>query len=154
MPTRWSSSSPARCGHDPPPRLTRAKGRAKPVAVRQSFAHRIRVEAHTVWLAARDPRTPLLAKLVGLLVAAYALSPVDLIPDFIPVLGLLDDAILVPAGVWLFARLVPPALLAQHRATAQAAAARPVSRWGVVIIVAIWALAAFIAYEFIMLGYD
>jgi uncharacterized membrane protein YkvA (DUF1232 family) len=120
----------------------------------QSLAHRIRVESHTVWLAARDPRTPLFAKLVGLLIAAYALSPIDLIPDFIPVLGLLDDAILIPAGVWLFARLVPPALMAEHRATAEAAAARPVSRWGIAIVIAIWALIALIAYEFVMLGYD
>ena len=56
-----------------------------------SLAHRIRTEAHAVWLAVRDPRTPLLAKLFGVLVAAYALSPIDLIPDFIPVIGLLDD---------------------------------------------------------------
>lgn len=120
----------------------------------QSLAHRIRVESHAAWLAARDPRTPLPAKLVGLLIAAYALSPIDLIPDFIPVLGLLDDAILIPAGVWLFARLVPPALLAEHRAAAEAASARPVSRWGVAIVFAIWAAIAFVAYEFIMLGYD
>jgi uncharacterized membrane protein YkvA (DUF1232 family) len=120
----------------------------------QSLAQRIRIESHTVWLAARDPRTPVFAKLVGLLVAAYALSPIDLIPDFIPVLGLLDDAILIPAGVWLFARLVPPALMAEHRATAEAAAARPVSKWGIAIVIAIWALIALIAYEFVMLGYD
>ncbi|WP_423601783.1 YkvA family protein [Sphingomonas sp. MS122] len=120
----------------------------------QSFAHRIRVESHTVWLAARDPRTPLFAKLVGLLIAAYALSPIDLIPDFIPILGLLDDAVLIPAGVWLFARLVPPALLAEHRATAEAAAARPVSKWGIALVIAIWALIAFLAFEFVMLSYD
>lgn len=107
-----------------------------------------------MWLAVRDPRTPFFAKLVGVLVAAYALSPIDLIPDFMPVLGLLDDVVLIPAGVWLFARLVPPALLAEHRATAEAAAARPVSKWGVAIILAIWALIAFIAYEFVMLAYD
>jgi uncharacterized membrane protein YkvA (DUF1232 family) len=120
----------------------------------QSLVHRIRVESHAVWLAARDPRTPLFAKLVGLLVAAYALSPIDLIPDFIPVLGLLDDAVLIPAGVWLFSRLVPSALMAEHRATAEAAATRPVSKWGVAIVIAIWALIAFVAYEFVMLGYD
>lgn len=120
----------------------------------KSLAHRIRVESHTVWLAARDPRTPFFAKLVGLLIAAYALSPIDLIPDFIPVLGLLDDAILIPAGVWLFARLVPPELMAEHRATAETAAARPVSKWGVIIVLAVWALIALIAYEFVMLGYD
>lgn len=120
----------------------------------KSLAHRIRVESHTVWLAARDPRTPFFAKLVGLLIAAYALSPIDLIPDFIPVLGLLDDAVLIPAGVWLFSRLVPPALMAEHRATAEAAATRPVSKWGVVIVLAIWALIVLITYEFVMLGYD
>jgi len=56
--------------------------------------------------------------------------------------------------VWMFARLVPPALLAEHRATAEAAAARPVSKWGVAIVIAIWALTAFLTYEFVMLGYD
>ncbi|MBX3592993.1 MAG: DUF1232 domain-containing protein [Sphingomonas sp.] len=120
----------------------------------KSFTHRIRVEAHAIWLAARDPRTPLPAKLVGLLVAAYALSPIDLIPDFIPVLGLVDDAILIPAGVWLFERLVPRELLAEHRATAEAAASRPVSKWGVAIVIALWALIALLAYEFLTLGYD
>jgi len=124
------------------------------VAMEKSLGHRIRVEAHTVWLAVRDPRTPLLAKLVGLLVAAYAFSPIDLIPDFIPILGLLDDVLLIPAGVWLFARMVPPELMAEHRATAEAAATRPVSRWGIAIVLAIWALAALLVYEFLMLGYD
>ena len=120
----------------------------------KAWARNTKRDIIALWLAARDPRVAWYAKALAAAVAAYALSPVDLIPDFIPVLGLLDDAILVPAGVWLFARLVPPALLAEHRATAQAAAALPVSRWGVVIIFAIWALAAFMAYEFVMLGYD
>ncbi len=120
----------------------------------KSFAHRIRIEAHAVWLAVRDPRTPALARFVGLLVAAYALSPIDLIPDFIPVLGLVDDAILIPAGVWLFERLVPTQLLAEHRATAEAASIRPVSRWGIAIVIGLWALIALAAYEFLVLGYD
>lgn len=120
----------------------------------KSLAHRLRAETHAIWLAARDPRTPGLAKVVGLLVAAYALSPIDLIPDFIPVLGLLDDAVLIPAGVWLFAKLVPAELLAEHRATAEAAAERPVSKWGIAVIVATWALIALLAHEFIMLGVD
>lgn len=107
-----------------------------------------------MWLAVRDPRTPLFAKLVGLLVGAYALSPIDLIPDFIPVLGLVDDAILIPAGVWLFEKLVPADLMAEHRATAEAASQRPVSKWGVAIVIALWALIAFVVYEFLMLGYD
>ena len=62
-------------------------------------------EALVVWLAGRDLRTPWLCRLVALAVAAYAFSPIDLIPDFIPVLGLLDDLLLVPAGVWLALRL-------------------------------------------------
>ncbi|WP_338419565.1 YkvA family protein [Sphingomonas suaedae] len=135
-------------------RLDARLGARKASPMGSSFTHRIRVEAHAVWLAVRDPRTPLLAKLVGLLVAAYALSPIDLIPDFIPVLGLIDDAVLIPAGVWLFARLVPPALLAEHRAAAEAASARPVSKWGIAIVIALWALIAWLVFEFLMLGYD
>jgi uncharacterized membrane protein YkvA (DUF1232 family) len=114
-----------------------------------SLAHRIRVEAHAVWLAVRDPRTPLPARLFGLLVAAYALSPIDLIPDFIPVLGLLDDAVLIPLGVWLFEKMVPAELLAEHRAAAEAASQRPVSWWGVLIVVAIWAAAAWLVWSVI-----
>ncbi|WP_241527319.1 YkvA family protein [Sphingomonas turrisvirgatae] len=124
------------------------------VAMGQSFAHRIRIEAHAIWLAVRDPRTPAVAKVVGMLVVGYALSPIDLVPDFIPVLGLIDDALLIPAGVWLFAKLVPAELLAEHRATAQAASQRPVSRWGILVILATWAAIALIAYEFVMLRYD
>jgi uncharacterized membrane protein YkvA (DUF1232 family) len=105
---------------------------------RPSLATRLRVEAHAVWLAARDPRTPWPARLVCLLIAAYALSPIDLIPDFVPVLGLLDDALLIPAGIWLVGRLLPPGLMDEHRAAARAAAARPVSKAGLLIVVAIW----------------
>ena len=114
-----------------------------------SLAHRIRTEAHAVWLAVRDPRTPLTAKLVGLLVAAYALSPIDLIPDFVPVLGLVDDVVLIPLGVWLFEKLIPPDLLAEHRAAAEKASAHPVSWAGVLIVVAIWAAAAWIVWGII-----
>ena len=114
-----------------------------------SLAHRIRTEAHAVWLAVRDPRTPLAAKLVGLLVAAYALSPLDLVPDFIPVLGPVDDVVLIPLGVSLFEKLVPPALLAEHRAAAEKAAERPVSWGGVLIVVAIWAAAAWLVWSVI-----
>lgn len=114
-----------------------------------SLAHRIRTEAHAVWLAARDPRTPLAAKLVGLLIAAYALSPIDLIPDFIPVLGLVDDAVLIPLGVWLFEKLIPPALFAEHRARAAIETERPVSWVGVLIVVAIWAAAAWLIWSIV-----
>ena len=98
------------------------------------WAHRVRVDAHAVWLAARDRRTPWPARLLGLLVAAYALSPIDLIPDFVPVLGLIDDLLLLPLGVWLFVRLVPEPLFQEHRAAAEAVSERPVSRGGALLI--------------------
>ena len=119
-----------------------------------SLAHRVRVEAHAIWLAVRDPRTPWTARIVGVLIAAYALSPIDLVPDFIPVLGLIDDAVLIPAGVWLFERLVTPELMAEHRATAEAASRRPVHWGGVLIVVALWALAAWLVWSVFDFAYD
>jgi uncharacterized membrane protein YkvA (DUF1232 family) len=113
----------------------------------------LKIEAHAAWLAARDPRCPWGARAVGLLVAAYALSPIDLIPDFIPVLGLLDDALLVPAGLWLFARLLPPGLLDEHRAAAAMAADRPQSRAGIVIVLAVWAAAALLTWQALRWAY-
>jgi uncharacterized membrane protein YkvA (DUF1232 family) len=114
------------------------------MAKRPSLATRIRTEVHAAWLAARDPRCPWHARALGLLVTAYALSPIDLIPDFIPVLGLLDDALIVPAGIWLFARLLPPGLMEECRAKAAAAAERPRSAWGAVIVLLVWLAAAVI----------
>ena len=112
-----------------------------------SLAHRIRVDAHAAWLAARDPRCPWHARALGLLVTAYALSPIDLIPDFIPVLGLLDDALIVPAGIWLFVKMLPAGLFEEQRAVAAAAAERPVSRAGVVLVLAAWVLAALLVWQ-------
>lgn len=107
-----------------------------------SLIHRIRVDVHAAWLSARDPRTPWYARAFGLALAAYALSPIDLIPDFIPVLGLLDEAIILPAGLWLFTRMLPPGLFAEHRAEAAAAAEHPRSAYGAIIVVLLWVLAA------------
>ena len=106
-----------------------------------SLAHRIRVDAHAAWLAARDPRTPWYARAFGLIVTAYALSPIDLIPDFIPVLGLIDDAVLIPFGIWLFLKMVPEGVFEEHRITAAAAAERPGSALGAVMVVALWVAA-------------
>lgn len=103
------------------------------------FGHRLAVEAHAAWLAARDPRTPMLARLLAVAVAAYALSPIDLIPDFIPVLGWLDDLILVPAGLWAVRGLIPTPLWAELHAAAEAASERPSSRAGMIAILLIWA---------------
>ena len=93
---------------------------------------------HAIYLASRDPRVPWYAKVVALVVAGYALSPIDLIPDFIPVLGYLDDLILVPAGVLLVRRLIPPEIFAEHRPAAERAAERPTGRTAAAVIVAIW----------------
>ena len=111
----------------------------------QAFTRQIKRDVHAAWLAARDPRTPWYARALGLLVTAYALSPIDLIPDFIPIVGLLDDAILVPAGIWLFVKMLPAGQFEEHRAAAAAAAERPQSRWGVVIVALIWIFLALLA---------
>ncbi|GGF75186.1 membrane protein [Azorhizobium oxalatiphilum] len=112
----------------------------------KQWARRIKRDVVALWIAARDPRTPLAAKIVAAMVAAYALSPVDLIPDFIPVLGYLDDVILVPLGILLAVRLIPAPLMQEYRAAAAARAGRPRSRTGLAVIILIWlALAAGLA---------
>jgi uncharacterized membrane protein YkvA (DUF1232 family) len=105
------------------------------------WAHVIKRDAHTLYLAARDPRVPWYAKALAIVVAAYALSPIDLIPDFIPVLGYLDDLLVVPAGIALVVRLIPPDILAEHRELATAAQDRPVSWIAASVIIGIWILA-------------
>jgi len=117
-----------------------------------SLAHRIRVDAHAAWLSARDARAPWYARAFGLLVTAYALSPIDLIPDFIPILGLLDDALLIPLGIWLFVKMLPAGLFEEHRAAAATAAERPGSAWGAVIVVTLWILAALVIAR--LMGFD
>ena len=102
------------------------------------WARVTRRDAHALYLAARDPRVPRYAKALALAVAAYALSPIDLIPDFVPVLGFLDDVIIVPAGIALVIRLIPQAAMAEHRARAAAALDRPVSRAAAAVIVVLW----------------
>jgi len=103
----------------------------------QRWARALRRDAHALYLAARDPRVPWTAKALAIAVAAYALSPIDLIPDFIPVLGYLDDLIIVPAGVALAIRLIPPDVMAEHRRAA-AAAERPVSRVAAAAVIVSW----------------
>ena len=103
----------------------------------KAWAGRIKRDVLALWLAARDRRTPWAAKAVAAGVVAYALSPIDLIPDFIPVLGLLDDAVLLPLGILLAVRLIPGALMAEFRAAAEGVR-RPLSRAGAVLVVALW----------------
>ncbi len=109
------------------------------------WARTLKRDAHALYLAARDPRVPWYAKAVALAIAAYALSPIDLIPDFIPVIGYLDDLIIVPLGIALVVRMIPPPIMAEHRAAAEAMQDRPVSRTAAAVIVSIWALAIALA---------
>src|SRR5689334_6632692 len=103
------------------------------------WARTLKRDTLALYLAARDPRVPWYAKAVAACVAAYALSPIDLIPDFIPVLGYLDDLILVPLGIALAIRLIPAGLFKEHQQQAAARIAeRPSSRAGALAIVLIW----------------
>jgi uncharacterized membrane protein YkvA (DUF1232 family) len=116
----------------------------------RGWARDLRRDVYAIYLAARDPRVPWYAKAVALLVAAYAVSPIDLIPDFIPVVGHLDDVILVPLGVLLAARLIPDALLEEHRRAAAAMAQKPVD-WRVgALFIAIWAIALAFALRWLI----
>jgi uncharacterized membrane protein YkvA (DUF1232 family) len=101
-------------------------------------ARALKLETLTLYFAARDPRTPWYAKVIAAGVVAYALSPFDLIPDFIPVLGYLDDLIIVPAGVAFVLRLVPPLVLADCRKRAAHQATRPGSRLGAAFMITLW----------------
>ncbi len=103
----------------------------------KAWARRLKRDVVALWLAARDPRTPWQARALAGFVAAYALSPIDLIPDFIPVLGCLDDLLIVPAGIWLAVRWIPPALMAEFREQAESRA-RPRSRVAAFLILLVW----------------
>jgi uncharacterized membrane protein YkvA (DUF1232 family) len=111
----------------------------------RAIVHNIKVQAHAIWLCARDPNLGWAPRLLALLIAGYALSPIDLIPDFIPVLGLLDDALLIPLGICLFRKIVPLEIFARNLAIAQAAGSRPISRTAAVVIISLWLSLALIA---------
>jgi len=105
----------------------------------KTWATAIRRDTMTLYLAARDPRVPWYAKAVAAAVAAYALSPIDLIPDFIPVIGYLDDLIILPLGILLVIKMIPPKLLAELRARADTQLKeRPRSIIAAVVVILIW----------------
>jgi len=108
----------------------------------RAWAKNIKRDVYAVYFAARDRRTPWYAKALAFIVAAYALSPIDLIPDFIPVIGYLDDIILVPLGVLLVVRMIPSDVMAEHRQTAAAMDDRPTSRGAAIAIITLWIGAA------------
>ncbi len=104
------------------------------------WAKSLKQQTLVVYFAARDPRTPWFVRVIALLVAAYALSPIDLIPDFIPVLGYLDDLILIPLGLALVVRLTPAEVMLSAQQKAQVASDRPVSHGMTAAIILIWLL--------------
>ena len=108
----------------------------------KAWTEKLKLEVIALWFAYRHPDTPWYAKLVAALVVGYAFSPIDLIPDFIPILGLLDDAILVPLGIWIALKLIPPGAYASARAQAQTwlegGHAKPRNVFVAAAIVALW----------------
>jgi uncharacterized membrane protein YkvA (DUF1232 family) len=123
------------------------------LAALKQWSRALKRDVHAIYLASRDPRVPWYVKALAIAVAAYALSPIDLIPDFVPVLGYLDDLILVPLGIVLVVRLIPPSVMAEHRARAEAAQDRPPSSAGAAVIVAVWtgaaALIGWLGYRYV-----
>lgn len=111
----------------------------------RDFARTLKRETYTLYLAYQHPQTPWYAKAWAFVVVAYAVSPIDLIPDFIPVIGFLDDAILLPMGIWIALRLIPPAVMADCRERSRDVLDKPSSpagRWAAAIIVVIWVVLA------------
>ena len=108
----------------------------------RTWARRIKRDGVTLWFAGKNPRTPWYAKALGVFVVAYALSPIDLIPDFIPVLGYLDDVLLLPGLIWVAIKLLPADVLAECRTQADewmaSKAAKPTSKVGAVVVVLLW----------------
>ncbi len=106
----------------------------------KQWARTIKKDVLVVWLVVKDQRTPVWIKILALIIAAYALSPIDLIPDFIPVLGYVDDIIIVPLGLLLVMKLAPQEILDDCRIRASLLAERPVNRWAAGVIILIWLL--------------
>ncbi len=102
------------------------------------WARIIKQDVLALYLASRDPRVPWFAKALAMVVAGYAISPIDLIPDFIPVLGYLDDVVLLPLGIYLVAKLIPAGIMAELRARAAGIREWPVSLLAAVLIVCLW----------------
>ena len=112
------------------------------------WARKLKEDIYTLYLASHDPRIPFLAKVVAVITVAYAFSPIDLIPDFIPVLGYVDDLLLLPLGIWLCLKLIPEQVIQEYREQAKAQLIRKKPNYLVaVIIVLLWFLVSFWAYK-------
>ena len=109
----------------------------------KAWAGKLKRDGVTLWFACKNPRTPLAAKALAALVVAYALSPIDPIPDFIPVLGLLDELIVLPVLVWLALKLIPTDVIDASRLQAEEwmiqQGKKPRTKWGVVLVLVLWA---------------
>lgn len=105
------------------------------------WARTLKRDVVALWIASRSPRTPFAAKVLATLVAAYALSPIDLIPDFIPILGYLDDIVIVPLGIALAIRMIPADLMAEFQAEALSTP-KPSNRFAAIFIVGLWCAGA------------
>ena len=121
------------------------------LATLKSWARTINRDVTALYLAGRDARTPWLAKAIAAAVVAYALSPIDLIPDFIPIIGYLDDLLIVPLGILLAVRLIPTALMAEFRSTAEQRGRLPANRTAAIVIVAVWIIAAALCVHWLFL---
>jgi uncharacterized membrane protein YkvA (DUF1232 family) len=113
------------------------------------IAHNLRIHGHATWLCARDAELGWPPRVLALLIAGYALSPIDLIPDFIPALGLLDDALLIPIGIWLLRRMISVDIYRRNLALAEKASQRPVSKVAAGVILLIWLGFALIIWQFL-----
>ncbi|NCV63485.1 MAG: DUF1232 domain-containing protein [Betaproteobacteria bacterium] len=117
------------------------------------WARRVKQDSVMLWFACRHPQTPWLAKAIAAVAVAYALSPIDLIPDFIPVLGYLDDALLLPAMVWLAVKCLPEAVKDECQRQAQAWLethdAKPVNAWGIVWVVFMWGIFCWLLWRWL-----
>ena len=112
----------------------------------KEWVNRLKRDTVALWFACRDRRTPWGVRIFGFLIVAYALSPIDLIPDFIPVVGYLDELILIPAGLWVLLRLIPEQILSECRCKAgewlASGSARPHSSLGAAMVIVIWIMIA------------
>ena len=120
----------------------------------RKWARNLKRDAVTLWFACKHVDTPFIAKLFCVFVVAYALSPIDLIPDFIPVLGYLDDVILLPCLIWIAVRLVPGQVLADCRSKATEWIAeegqKPSSNWGILLVVLAWSIATWALWKYLV----
>lgn len=120
----------------------------------QAWARRLKRDGVTLWFANRHPRTPLLAKALSVFVVAYALSPIDPIPDFIPILGFLDEALLLPGLIWIAIRLIPAEVLDECRIQASAwmekEGRKPRTRWGILLVVSLWIAVSWASWTYLI----